>query len=291
MTDLRFDDAHQVADWIETTVIARESALSVQQIEEAAKLDGALHAPQVAEALLLMAARGSTIGDAYPIDVLDSAVRPRTNARSTTYACLLNMSPGSPFRQLRARQPPDKMTVLFERIVVRAAERLFGDGAQAVRFGFPSDEGRPERFHDAVRWLAERMGVEPGPDYRPPLQKDGGVDVVVWRPFPDRRSGFPVALIQCTVGQDIVGKSRDVDLRAWAGWLVLNFDPTSMLAIPGTISRPRDWNRAAYNAVILDRMRLAHLLQNDDLGTFMHAERFQTSAFADLASELSGLNL
>ena len=129
-----------------------------------------------------------------------------------------------------------------------------------VHGGAPSEEGRPKEFPEAVAWLALRMGVDVGHGYRPPRRKDGGVDVVAWRPFPDGRTGFPVLLVQCTLEANVVHKSRDVDARLWAGWLSLDVDPSAALAFPGLLPRAEDWREVASRCVVLDRLRLSHLL-------------------------------
>src|SRR5690606_23364065 len=129
----------------------------------------------------------------------------------------------------------------------------------SIRFAWPSDDGRPQEFGAAIRWLAARMGVQPGDAYRPPYAKDGGVDVVAWRPFPDRRSGFPVMLVQCTVERSYAHKARDIDLPIWSGYLRLDVPPATALAIPEVVPSGEDWNALAARTVILDRTRIVAL--------------------------------
>jgi hypothetical protein len=153
----------------------------------------------------------------------------------------------------------------LERITAVALTGLFGAGTRSVRFGWPSDEGRPQTFDDAVRWLAGLMRVPAGSSYRPPHTKDGGVDVVAWRPFPDQRSGFPVMLVQCTIERDYAHKVGDVDLRVWSGWLALDVDPATALAIPDVVASGIEWQRLASRTVVLDRIRLSSLVGTDAL--------------------------
>jgi hypothetical protein len=106
------------------------------------------------------------------------------------------------------------------------------------------------------------MNVRIGTAYRPPYNKDGGVDVVAWRPFPDGRSGFPVVLVQCTLERDYGHKAGDVDRRVWAGWLALDVDPTTALAVPDVVASGEEWNQLAARTVILDRVRLSALIDD-----------------------------
>jgi hypothetical protein len=154
----------------------------------------------------------------------------------------------------------------LERVTEAATRSLFGTGTSSLRFGWPSEIGRPSNFPDAIRWLADRMGVPCGNSYRPPFRKDGGVDVVAWRPFPDGRSGFPVLLAQCTLELDYMAKAADVDVRVWSGWLSLDADPTTALAVPSVVGSGEEWNALAARTVVLDRPRLVSLLGPDQLG-------------------------
>ena len=176
----------------------------------------------------------------------------------------------------------------FEYLVVAAARELLGSGAQAVRFAFPSAEGRPREFPQAVLWLAGRMGVRIGSAYRPPRRKDGGVDVVAWRPFPDGRPGFPVALVQATLETRFVHKASDVDLKIWTGWLRLDVDPMVVLAIPRTIPNDESWNEASTRAVILERIRIANLLPgNLDMPECATIRAFSTKRFQEAKGKAS----
>jgi hypothetical protein len=112
-----------------------------------------------------------------------------------------------------------------------------------------------------VEWLAKRIGIEPGRGYRPPRRKDGGVDVVAWRRFVDKRPGFPVALAQCTIQEEAFTKTTDIDTRLWATWLAMDSDPMSLLVLPGTVRRAGpEWSQLTSVVTVVERLRLAELL-------------------------------
>ncbi|MGI8792305.1 MAG: hypothetical protein ACR2H3_03890, partial [Acidimicrobiales bacterium] len=184
----------------------------------------------------------------------------QASAESMPYSALLLLTSGGPARQLLNPAPTAEMAEVFEDLVVAASAALLGPGANAVRFGWPSKIGRPPEFYGAIEWLAGRMGIKPGSAYRPPRRKDGGVDVVAWHPFPDGRSGFPVMLVQCTLQGEVITKASDVDTRYWAGWLTLDNEPATALAIPQTIPAGVIWDEVAVRTLILERIRIAGLL-------------------------------
>lgn len=255
--------ANRVADWIETECLVLGKALGASMLNDAGSSLG-YRETDVALGLNAMGRRSTLLGAAYPFRTANGAAA-LPGAIRTPWVALLLMSSESPIRRTF-----DTATAAanLERITAAAARNLCGPDTEAVRFAWPSEPGRPPEFPDAVRWLADRMKVRIGSAYRPPYNKDGGVDVVAWRPFPDGRSGFPVVLVQCTLERDYAHKAGDVDRRVWSGWLALDLDPTTALAVPDVVAAGEEWNMLAARTVVLDRVRLAALIDaqpNDSL--------------------------
>ena len=255
----------QVADWIETTLLARGTRqIGMDELQSLAADEIAAGAPQVGLALGAMKRRSDLLGDRYPFRIHDVAVRAEPTAATFPYSALLLLSAESVCRQLLFRTTTSEMEVLFERVTEKALAALWGHGGRALRFGWPSDFGRPQEFAAAVAWLAGQLGVEPGTGYRPPRRKDGGVDVVAWRPFPDGRAGFPIVLAQCTLQSDLITKASDVEVRVWASWLVMDVDPVTALVVPQTIPVGVLWDQLTLRCMVLERIRLAGLIAPTD---------------------------
>lgn len=258
--DLDIKGREAIADWIETTLLIRDGVqLGLDALQEMAARELLAGRPQLELALGVMRRRSELLGSSYPFEVHDWAVRAVVGASSTPYAALVLLTPGGAARQIVHPVPSGETSVVFERITERAVARLWGSEGRALRFGWPSDIGRPPEFPLAVPWLAAKLGLQAGVGYRPPRRKDGGVDVVGWRPFPDGRSGFPIVLVQCTLQGDILAKSRDVDARLWASWLVMDEEPATALALPQTIPAGVLWDELALNGAVFERMRLTAL--------------------------------
>ena len=144
----------------------------------------------------------------------------------------------------------------------QAIINYFGKEAMGVRFGSPASNGRPPNFPEAIKWLADMLNLEIGPGTPRSQSRDGGVDVVVWRPFRDHRTGFIVVLCQCTVANNWPNKSRDIQPRKWAGWIDFAFEPATALAVPFAIPKTfEQWDelRRTVN-LVLDRIRLSELI-------------------------------
>ncbi|MGY2873821.1 hypothetical protein ACVW00_001011 [Marmoricola sp. URHA0025 HA25] len=260
--ELSISGRDAVADWIETALLVRGTRqLGLDAILDMAQAEAKVGAPQASLGFKTMRRRKELLGEAYPFTIIgDLAARARADAAEMPYAALLLLTPASVARQAAMSGSTSEMEVLFERLAERALKHLWGPESRALRFGFPSESGRPQAFSEAIEWLAKQMGIPAGSGYRPPRRKDGGVDVVAWRPFPDGKSGFPVVLAQCTLQSELFSKSADVDVRIWSTWLALDFEPQTALAVPGFIAKPTDWGQIALRSMILDRIRLAHLL-------------------------------
>jgi hypothetical protein len=185
-------------------------------------------------------------------------------AASCLYAFLLCISVSAPYREQRRWTETDRW---FDRVVLQALKQDLGAGSQALRFGHPPSDGRPAGFQDALDWLCVQMGLGRGTAERLERPNDDGVDVVAWRPFGDKRTGFIVVLAQCTVQRDPatwVDKGRECDAVTWGGWVDFGRPPLTCLALPFAIPASSDrWDqlRRAAN-VVLDRMRICELLND-----------------------------
>lgn len=90
-------------------------------------------------------------------------------------------------------------TALFERLSSIVAGEYFGNRSHNKVFGTGVPGGFKEKIIDLIREIGE------GDDYNDPElsthdEKDGGVDVVVWKPFADKYKGKLIGLGQCKTG-------------------------------------------------------------------------------------------
>lgn len=251
----------RIADWIETALVVRgPRPIGLDPLHRFFEAAVGLEPQLVNTGVREMARRAALLGSRYPFKVHgEYAVQSSDGAMSSAYLTMALMAPGSPVREYLNAAPDESMAVIFEDLVAQAAARIWGPVGRAVRFGWPSDIGRPPEFDLAIGWLAQKLGVDVGKGYRQPRRKDGGVDVVAWRPFPDGRSGFPVLLVQCTLQENLLAKGMDVDTRLWGSWLAMDVDPTTALATPTALSPGTTWNELALKYMILDRVRLVGL--------------------------------
>lgn len=253
-------DSELIADWIELNALGQsDNASGFDRLRNSVAEELDIPVQRVDVALNLIKRRSEILGLDYPFEVKSVGMVRGQDWSALPYSYLLRISSSAEHSfSLSSDQNSDRV-VNFENLVVFAMQNLLGSGSKALRFGFPSED-RPVEFPKAIEWLSKRMGIKSGEAYRPPRRKDGGVDVVAWRPFRDRRNGFPVYLVQVTCERNFAHKIYDVDLRLWSGWLNLDTDPVSVLAVPMTISPGEEWNEVSSRVVVLERIRICELL-------------------------------
>ena len=217
-------DSEIVADTIELELLAGSfSARPMSWVRKGSVAATVANETDLNLAVTAIARRSKMLGEHYPIEVLNSALKVRRVSDIGVYEAMLLITSGNPAFQF----PRDELAAsaeLFEHIVTHAARTLLGAGAQAVRFGYPGDQGRPPEFPQAIPWLVKKMHLRGGTAYKDPQRKDGGVDVVAWRPFPDARPGFPIQLIQVTLEKNFSHKAGDINTRLWSLLLGLDVD-------------------------------------------------------------------
>ena len=252
-----------IADWIETALLVRgPRPIGLDALLEFFERWQGLEPQRVNVGIREMERRSRILGARYPFRTHgEIAVQAAGGAAGSTYAAFALLAPSNPVRTYLGAAPDESMALIFENATAAAVRNLWGNQGKALRFGWPSDVGRPPEFDQAVRWLAGKIGVEVGHGYRQPRRKDGGVDVVAWRPFADGRSGFPLVLVQCTLQENLLSKGADVDTRLWGSWLALDVDPTTALATPAALPPGTTWNELALRYMVLDRTRLVGLAE------------------------------
>lgn len=257
-------DSEMIADWLELHALSQpDNAIGFDKLRNVASESLELPTHRIDVAVNLLRRRSEILLNTYPFEVKAVGMIRHSQWRSLPYTFLLRISSGIDHPFSLVSEAKNERVVDLEKMIVIGMQNLLGRGGFALRFGFPSDD-RPAEFPKAIEWLSAKMGISTGNAYRPPRRKDGGVDVVAWRPFRDKRSGFPVYLVQVTCERDYSHKIFDIDLRLWAGWLSLDADPISVLAVPTTISIGEEWNEISTRVVVLERIRICELLALSD---------------------------
>ena len=146
---------------------------------------------------------------------------------------------------------------IFELLTQESLKKQFSDW-QIKRTSWSSTQ--PTRLLEVVNQIADCLGETTGNDistWAKSKDKDAGLDLLCYRPFPDNRSGFPVYLMQCASGQNWKEKVSEPNIDWWQQLIKFVVRPKKAFAIPFALSDD-DFRRQCVRVqgLFLDRYRL-----------------------------------
>jgi hypothetical protein len=208
--------------------------------------------------------REASCGGTYPFTVGVNTLEAAADATDTPYVFMLLLS-------MFGDCGPDDINVtkLFEDMAEEAALSYFGGPGDQVftyPFGAPRRKSKTS-FAEAVDELCVKLGE--GGGLKPQLnladQQDGKLDLVVWRRFPDRRSGQLIGFGQCATGanwkEKVTELKPDSFCKSWMRDAPVIF-PTALFFVPFRIDKRR-WQTTSYDGgIIFDRCRIVHHLNS-----------------------------
>jgi hypothetical protein len=265
-------DAWELANWIEETmVLSGDKSWSRTAILESFPSGSEPDQAEVDFGFAEIARRCDVAPDIYPfqIDETRSLVQRRDiDARVYEFLVIAGLA-GAAYRK---RSQHIKVNAMFDLLVREAIKNYFGGvGAEAVRFCYPTRDGRPKSLLKATPWLAKKMGLEivtlRGLDDD---DKDAGVDVVAWRPFAGGGGAFEHVLMQNTLALDYKRKPGDITPTRWLKMIDFGVLPSIGLAVPFAVEPgSKDFARVSDQAmIVLNRLRLTEYLNGVDLSSY-----------------------
>ena len=276
-------DVDILCDWIEGSILFDESedefsvmdivnvltgvnVLAGDDIDDIQK-EYELALTAVGDALEKLKRRLSWIVPGIPFSIIDSEsvvdsqVR-RINSWQDTpaYSFCILLSLAQCYAKWRCSVPNwdyNTQGEIFELLTQESLEKQFSDW-QVKRIGWSHTE--PTGLRKVVDQIANYLGETVGDDideWIDSRDKDAGLDILCYRPFPDNRTGFPVYLIQCTTAQKWKRKVGEPSVNFWRHLIKFVIPPQKAFAIPFA---PNDtvfikWC-AKVEGLFLDRYRL-----------------------------------
>jgi len=262
-------DAPSLADWAEAIMfIEMRENISRSALRQRLKGALAVEAEDIEIEIDLLigevSRRDRIASETYPFKETNVGVGRKHISEEALYEFLLWLSISPQYRQ---ENRYNEIEEPFDQLVKQALISYLGSSARGVRFAHPSSDGRPANFPQAIQWLAGLLNLSTGKAIPRPCSKDAGLDVVVWQPFKDGRSGFITILCQCTVELDWTPKAKDIVLGNWLGLIDFGLHPITVLAIPFAVPLAFEkWDelRRTVN-IVLDRFRLCELVRPEEL--------------------------
>lgn len=277
------DPVEKLADWLEFQVLGNaDRHASLEEMVRVIRTSGSTDALESDEydrqgdagsrlsqeiagnAFAELQTRELACGGQYPFTIEQGLLKLSAAPETSAYVLLLLLSAVQPTSGHKGT------AVLFERLCTHAARQYLGGealGVTAYRFGSPRRQPHA-RLVDAIDHLCKEMS-EGGNCRTPDLARhkgDAGLDIVVWKHFPDRRVGKLIAFGQCAGGgTNWEVKASELDGAKFAKtWFrePLVLDPLRLFFVPRRIAGPYWESVGIAGGIVFDRCRVAALSTN-----------------------------
>jgi len=269
----------ELSDWMEISALLDETdnsssieeMISLLKISTTDNRDDEIRADISSELI----SRTKKLQDAYPFSfngIVLSVKNPNdfTNQWAYIFCLLISYFGVNKGQTGLALWKQNEMTSMFEHISTIAAKNFLSSNeveAKELRFGFPRDTLDPKykSFKSALSLL--KSVIQEGTIRENPVcrnQKDAGLDIVVWRDFPDGKTNKILLLGQCAAGTDF--KEKRNDIQKIEGFFSFLTDPIRGFFIPHELDDD-DWGQLSYDSyigIIFDRSRVASYSKNWD---------------------------
>lgn len=274
---IRRENKLQLSDWMEINALLddTDNSSSIEEMMSLLKVSTDDTDENRADVSSELISREKKLGDAYPFSfngILLKTKTPEDFTKQWSYIfCLfisyLGVNKGEVGLSIWKQKD---VTSLFEQISTIAAKRFLSCSeyeAKELRFGFPRDSLDPKykSFKSALELLKNMIQegtITPNPVSR--NQKDAGLDIVVWRNFPDGKTNKFIFLGQCAAGNDFKDKRNDI-LKI-DGFFTFLTTPIKGFFVPHELDDD-DWGELSftrYIGIIFDRSRIASYAKNWD---------------------------
>lgn len=223
--------------------------------------------------------RKMQLGEAYPFKHVENSLRYEPSAdQLPLYELLLGTSQAPSL----TTDPFTKLPRLFEQLSKLAGMAFLGPSALGFHTGWPRP-AEHTRFKAVVDDLRTKTGKHYGEwewrqssylpiDPVPALIKDGGLDIVAWRPWADQRGAQLYLLGQCACGSDWLNKTKELDMDRLMDW----FAPPRVAPLRSFFTPHYAVNAILYEhslsaGLMFDRVRILHMLREPHISDSVEA--------------------
>ncbi len=257
-------DTIVLADWLEILALTTSDGnASHGDLQRALNRLGADNIDSIcSNSMYELNRRINASGENYPFTFSGTLLQAKGDWRAfTPYVFCLFLSYCD---DKKKKVPGLRHEVMFEQLSCLAAREYMG--GQVLRFGSPRDK-LPSGFVDAVmvicrevkEWTYSRSG-------RTLRSKDGGLDLVAWKHFPDRQIGKLILFGHCASGNNWDDKINELQPNDFCSrWLGGEKSPiVKTFFIPHRLLPEVFADRAISAKLFFDRCRIAYWAPNDE---------------------------
>jgi hypothetical protein len=237
-----------LADWVEYLAIYKNKPISKSRITSILGKDSIEVSEEDVDSVINeMDRRSKLYGSSSPFSVERGVITPKVKWNDTPELamCLIFSLKG-----VQKKKEKDDGTKLFERLSMEAINAYLGGEAKVL--GFPNKG----KLKGQIDELADTMCEEKGHDCPKPKAKDGGVDIIAWKPHGDKRPNQIILLVQCGAGANWVTKP-EVPVRTWRDrFFHLSAIPMHGISIPDIVQIDDFKAVQDRHNLIFDRVRI-----------------------------------
>jgi hypothetical protein len=256
------DETSVYADWVECSALFHDDAISKADVKDCfSEIDSfeKENTPsKVADIWSELRRRKRLVGLCYPVSIDENKITAAGWRDNVAYSFCLLLSYAKSNREWERKSCNDYLAhgELFEHVSVAALMYILANW-KVKRIGWSIET--PDAIRHHIQSIVTELGEQTGSATPRPVDKDGGVDILCYRQFPDRRGNYPVCFVQCATGRNWTRKRGEDALRLWRNWI--HFKAPNLLsrgfAVPFVLGDEtfRE-TQIRGDSLILDRIRL-----------------------------------
>ena len=177
-------------------------------------------------------------------------------------------------------------TLLFEELAAEVGREYLGNRAERFVFGTASSGNFEAKVNDLCERIKEGDGFI-NRNEAPPTERDGKLDIVLWKHFTDELPGKLIAFGQCKTGtnynETLTQLRPDSFCKKWLRSPPV-LTPIRMFFVAEAVSRSR-WHSTAYDAgLFFDRCRIVDFCDSIDPNVLGKIKIWTEAAAKDVIS-------
>lgn len=260
-----------MCDWIEGSVFFEEEALSVTDIadvllaEEIYEEQGFAN-EGVKNAWVELKNRYRWVKDNYAFVINSQWIRRKKKWQEVpaqAFCTLLSMAICYDWWHKEFGSDYTEQGEMFELLTKESLQAQFNDW-EIYHTGW--SRGNTKGLEKLSKEVSDRLNEGP-PDSTlwKDKAKDLGLDLLFYKPFPDKRTGIPVYFMQCASGGNWEDKMHTPDIKVWKDIIKFRSEPVKAFSAPfafldGQFTR----NCVSVKGLLLDRGRLLNAYRYSD---------------------------
>ena len=256
------DETSVYADWVECSALVRGDSISKADVKECfSEIDSfnSENTPaKIADIWSELDRRKRHLGQCSPLSITENRITAASWHDYVAYSFCLLLSYSKSNQEWEQKFCKDYQAqgALFEHISAAALKSIMKNWkVRPTGWSYANSTN----IQKQIKGIATDIGEQIGSESPRAIDKDGGVDILCYRQFPDERGNYPVFFVQCATGRNWVDKRGEDALRLWRNWI--HFRTPNLLsrglAVPFALGDETfRQTQVCGDCLILDRIRL-----------------------------------